>query len=195
MLRRLAVFSGGFTLQAAERLAATGVTRPSAMLELLTRLADKSLLRVEHTRGSSRYSLLATIRDYAGDRLAEAGERDQARHAHLEYFTELVRDAAAGTGQAPDLDRLDAELPNLRRAFEFALQTGDPVAALRIAGPLDRYAYLRGRYHEVRRWMDAAVTSGADAGCSRKPCALGCASSSRSTRRHNSGASRQASRR
>ncbi len=93
--RRLATFSGGFTLQAAERIAAGGDIRPGAMLELLTRLADKSLLRVEHARGESRYSLLATIRDYARDRLAEAAESDRARRAHLEYFTELVEDATA----------------------------------------------------------------------------------------------------
>ena len=62
---------------------------------------------------------------------------------------------------------LAIELPNLRRAFEFAQESGDPAAPLRIAGPLDRYAYLRGRYHEVRQWMDAAVTS-----CPDGPAAL-----------------------
>ena len=169
--RRLATFFGGFTLHAAERIAAGGDIRPDAMLELLTRLADKSLLRVEHTRGESRYFLLATVRDYARDRLAEAAESDQARRAHLQYFTELVENATARIEQVEaaagrlelELDRLDAELPNLRRAFEFAQESGDPVAPLRIAGPLDRYAYLRGRYHEVRQWMDAAVTSCPDA--------------------------------
>ncbi len=169
--RRLATFFGGFTLHAAERIAAGGDIRPDVMLELLTRLADKSLLRVEHSGGESRYFLLATVRDYARERLAEAAESDQARLAHLQYFTELVEEATARIEQveaAPgwlelELDRLDAELPNLRRAFEFAQESGDPVAPLRIAGPLDRYAYLRGRYHEVRQWMDAAVTSGPDA--------------------------------
>jgi predicted ATPase/two-component SAPR family response regulator len=169
--RRLATFFGGFTLPAAERIAAGGDIRPDAMLELLTRLADKSLLRVEYARGGSRYFLLATIRDYARERLAEAAEYDQARQAHLQYFTKLVEDATARIEQVEaaagrlevELDRLDAELPNLRRAFEFAQESGDPVAPLRIAGPLDRYAYLRGRYHEVRQWMDEAVTSCPDA--------------------------------
>jgi len=178
--RRLATFFGGFTLQAAERIAAGGDIRPDAMLELLTRLADKSLLRVEHSRGESRYFLLATIRDYARERLAEAAESDQARRAHLQYFTELVEDATARIEQVEaavgrlelELDRLDAELPNLRRAFEFATESGDPVAPLRIAGPLDRYAYLRGRYHEVRQWMDAAVTSCPDAPAALRAKAL-----------------------
>jgi predicted ATPase/DNA-binding SARP family transcriptional activator len=169
--RRLATFAGGFTLEAAERVAAGGDIKPASMLELLTRLADKSLVRVEHTRGESRYHLLVTIRDYARDRLAEAGESDWVRQAHLGYFTDLVATAAAridgvdagGDGLELELDRLDAELPNLRKAYDFAVETSDPVAALRIAGRLDRYAYLRGRYHEIRQWMDAAVTSYPDA--------------------------------
>jgi predicted ATPase len=172
VFRRLAAFAGGFTLPAAERIVATGDIRPNALLELLTRLADKSLLRVEHDRSGTRYSLLATIRDYARDRLAEAGERAQVRRAHLEYFTELVQDAAARTDRTAELDRLDAELPNLRRAFDFAQETSDPEAALRIAGPLDRYAYLRGRYHEVRQWMDAAVRAGDSAPAALRAQAL-----------------------
>jgi predicted ATPase/DNA-binding SARP family transcriptional activator len=171
VFRRLSVFAGGFTLEAAERVAAGGDLKPASMLELLTRLADKSLLRVEHARGGSRYHLLVTIRDYARDRLAEAGETDSVRRAHLGYFTELVETAAARiegveTGEHSlelELDRVDAELPNLRKAYDFAAESGDPVAALRIAGRLDRYAYLRGRYHEIRQWMDAAVTSYPDA--------------------------------
>ena len=170
--RRLAIFGGGFTIEAAERVAAGGDLKPASMLELLTRLADKSLLRVEHARGDSRYHLLVTIRDYARDRLAEAGEADTMRQAHLAYFTELAEAAAvvlAGGGEAGgnglelELDRLDTELPNLRKAFESATESGDAEAALRIAGPLDRYAYLRGRYHEIRQWMDVAVTSYPDA--------------------------------
>ena len=169
--RRLAIFAGGFTLEAAERVAAGGDLKPASMLELLTRLADKSLLRVEHARGDTRYHLLGTIRDYARDRLAAAGEADAMRLAHLAYFTELAEaaagriegDEAGGNGLELELDRLDAELPNLRRAFESATESGDARAALRIAGPLDRYAYLRGRYHEIRQWMDVAVTSYPDA--------------------------------
>jgi predicted ATPase/DNA-binding SARP family transcriptional activator len=178
--RRLAAFYGGFTLPAAERIAARGDIRPEAMLELLTRLADKSLLRVEHTGAGSRYFLLATIRDYARERLDEADESDQIRRAHLEYFTELAETTAARIEQVEaaagrielELDRLDAELPNLRRAFEFAQESGDPDALLRLAAPLDRYAYLRGRYHEVRQWLDAAVTSGPDAPAALRAKAL-----------------------
>ena len=180
VFRRLATFSGGFTLDAAERVATGADIGADAVLELLTRLADKSLIRVEHHHSNSRYHLLVTIRDYARDRLAEAGETDQARRAHLGYFTDLAEGAAgriergdAGPGGLElELDRLDAELPNLRGALEFAQESGDGVAALRIAGHLDRYAYLRGRYHEVRQWIDAAVTSAPDAPAALRAKAL-----------------------
>jgi predicted ATPase/DNA-binding SARP family transcriptional activator len=164
--RRLAVFAGGFTLATAGPVACGEDIRPERMLELLTRLADKSLLRVEHGP-RVRYHLLATVRDYASERLAEAGEEDQARRAHLQVCASLVEQATArieADNQGPgslerELDRLDAETPNLRAALEYARAAGDAVAALRIAAPLGRYAYLRGHYAEVRQWMDTAVTA------------------------------------
>jgi predicted ATPase/DNA-binding SARP family transcriptional activator len=176
--RRLALFAGGFTLDAAERVAAGGGIHQDAMLELLTRLADKSLLRVEHAAGRSRYFLLATIRDYARERLAETAEFEPVRRAFVQYFTDLAEQAAARLEHAEEeagrleLDRLDAELPNLRRAFEIAQESERPTAALQIAASLDRYAYLRGHYHEVRQWMDAAVASCPDAPAALRAKAL-----------------------
>jgi len=164
IFRRLAVFTGGFELAAAESVAAfDGISR-TQVLDLVTRLTDKSLLLAD--REHERYQMLATIREYAAERLAAAAERDQARRAHLSYYTEfaeqaggrLERTAAAGLEAA--LDRLDAERANLRAATDYARETGDVVAALRIVGQLGQYAYLRGRYHEVRQWMDLAVTAG-----------------------------------
>ena len=182
VFRRLAVFSGGFTLIAAGPVATAGDIDRTRVLELLTRLADKSLLQVDHRGRDARYHLLETVREYARERLAEAGEEAPARGAHLRCFVGLVERAGrrldhreqdrggdrggslSRGGWGPDglertLDRLDTETPNLRAALEFARESGDAVAALRIAGPLGRYAYLRGHYHEVRQWMDAAVTA------------------------------------
>jgi predicted ATPase/DNA-binding SARP family transcriptional activator len=161
VFRRLAVFSGGFSLVAAERVAAFGDIAARQVLDLLTRLADKSLIRVDR----ERYHLLATIREYAGEMLAASGERDQARRAHLAYYTEFAERAgprverAAAAELEAELDRLDLERANLRTASDFARQSGDAVAALRIAGQLGRYAYLRGHYNEIRQWMDLAVTT------------------------------------
>ena len=181
VFRRLAPFAGGFTLHAAERVAAGGGIHRDAVLDLLTRLADKSLLRVEHADGATRYFLLATIRDYARERLAQTPEFEPVRRAYLQYYTDLAEQAAARLERAEEeagrleLDRLDAELPNLRRAFEIAQESGDaevPTAALRIAASLDRYAYLHGHYHEVRQWMDAAVASCPDAPAALRAKAL-----------------------
>jgi predicted ATPase/DNA-binding SARP family transcriptional activator len=165
VFRRLAVFSGGFTLAAAEKVAGFGDIAPAQVLDLLTRLADKSLLRVER----ERYHLLATIHEYAREQLASSGDADQARRAHLACYTEFAEDAGTALDQATAaeleawLDRLEAERSNLRAASDFARQSSDAVAALRIAGHLGRYAYLRGHYHEIRQWMDLAVTAGASA--------------------------------
>jgi predicted ATPase/DNA-binding SARP family transcriptional activator len=180
VFRRLAVFCGGFTLTAAEQVAAGGGIRPARMLELLTRLADKSLLRVDHGGGDARYHLLGTVREYALERLAEASEQEATRRAHLRCFAGLVEQVAPrieGGREGPlglerELDRLDAETPNLRAALEFARECGDANAALRIAGPLGRFAYLRGHYHEIREWMDAAVTAGTHAPAALRAQAL-----------------------
>ena len=197
VFRRLAVFAGGFTLTAAGQVAAGDGIQPGRMLELLTRLADKSLLRVDHTGIDARYHLLATVRDYARERLAQATEDAPTRQAHLRCFADLVQRAESrieyrevvqpgshdagslslgggfGTGRLERaLDRLDAEMANLRAALEYARESGDAVAALRIAGPLGRYAYLRGHYHEVRQWMDAAVTADPDAPAALRAKAL-----------------------
>jgi len=180
VFRRLAVFCGGFTLTAAEQVAAGSGISPERVLRLLTRLADKSLLRVDHGDGGARYYLLATVREYALERLAEASEEEDARRAHLRWAVGLVEQVAPrvdGGHGGPvtlerELDRLDAETPNLRVALEFAHRCGDPDAALRIAGPLGRYAYLRGHYHEIREWMDSAVTTGADAPAALRAKAL-----------------------
>jgi predicted ATPase/DNA-binding SARP family transcriptional activator len=179
VFRRLAEFAGGFTLDAAEQVAAGDGISAGAMLELLTRLADKSLLQVDHDAGhdgqAARYRLLATIRDYAAERLTESAETALIRAAHLRYYAEFAEGAAArieGTGARNgrievELDRLEAELPNLRRAFEYAVDSDDPVASLRIACSLRRYAYLRGHYAEVLQWLDTAVTR-----CPAAPAAL-----------------------
>jgi predicted ATPase/DNA-binding SARP family transcriptional activator len=170
VFRRLAVFAGGFTLTAAEEVAVSRDIRPDLVLDLLTRLADKSLLRVDHDGGDVRYHLLATVRDYARERLAAASEEASTRQVHLRFFADFVEQIGLRIGGGGDahgqldlereLNRVEAEIPNLRAALEFARVSGDVRGGLRIAAPLERYAYLRGHYSEVRHWMDSAVTIG-----------------------------------
>jgi predicted ATPase/DNA-binding SARP family transcriptional activator len=165
VFRRLATFVDGFELAAAETVASFGDIRPDQVLDLLARLADKSLIRADHE--AERYHLLATIREYASEKLAEAGERDQARRAHLAYYATFAEQAGArlqlehpaAADLEAELDGLDAERANLRAATDHASKSGDEVAALRIVGQLGQYAYLRGHYNEVRQWIDLAVAA------------------------------------
>ena len=186
VFRRLAIFSGGFTLAAAEQVAAGDGIAARDILDLLTRLADKSLLRVDQGSHGAHYQLLTTIRDYAKERLTEAGEAEPLRRAHLRYFTALAEEIGPLVdGGSPEpgregrhaleelLDQLDLSRPDIRVALDFAQESGDTVAALRIAGQLGRYAYLRGHYHEVRDWMDQAVVAGKDAGGAAAKALLG----------------------
>jgi predicted ATPase/DNA-binding SARP family transcriptional activator len=122
VFRRLATFADGFSLAAAERVAAFGDIAASQVLDLLARLADKSLVQVE----GERYRLLTTIREYAAVLLAEAGERDRARREHLRYYTEFAERAgsrgerATAGDLAAEFGRLDQEKANLRAAAEYA---------------------------------------------------------------------------
>ena len=105
VLRRLSVFSGGASLEAAEQVCAGDGVEQEQVLELLTALAEKSLLLPEGD-SAPRYRMLGTIKEYAGDRLAEAGESDLARHAHLAYFTELAETAEPHLRRAEQLEWL-----------------------------------------------------------------------------------------
>jgi predicted ATPase/DNA-binding SARP family transcriptional activator len=135
VLRRLSVFSGGASLEAAERVCAAstveqGAVEPEQVLGLLTALAEKSLLLTEGD-SAPRYRMIGTIREYAGDRLAEAGESDQARHAHLAYFTELAETAEPHLRRAEQLEwlaALEAEHDNIGSAMRGALAAGEEYA-------------------------------------------------------------------
>ena len=97
------------------------------VLELLTSLAEKSLLLTEGD-GAPRYRMLGTIKEYAADRLAEAGESDLARHAHLAYFTELTETAEPHLRRAEQLEwlaTLEAEHDNIGAAMRGALAAGE----------------------------------------------------------------------
>ncbi len=151
VLRRLGVFAGGFTLDAAERVVAgDGVDRYAA-LELLTSLVDKSLVMVEERGAAARYRLLETVRHYALDRLAQAGESEVVRDRHRDAFLELAERAAPeldGAGQLAWREMLDAEAANLAAALERACAT-QPELALRLTIALTIWWRQRGRFTEA----------------------------------------------
>src|SRR5262249_57222283 len=114
---------GGASLEAAERVCAGDVAEQEQVLDLLTALTEKSLLLADGD-SAPRYRMLGTIREYAGHRLAEAGESDLARRAHLAYFTELTETAEPHLRHAEQLEwlaTLQAQHHNIRSPIPGAL--------------------------------------------------------------------------
>ena len=165
LFRRLAVFLGGFDLQAAHAVAAdTGVGRYQ-VLDQLTLLVDKSLLNAETSGGRTRYRLLETVRQYALEKLGESGEADVVGGRHRDYFTSLAAelDAPGGTNQARRLEQAEIDIDNLRGAFAWSLENGDTVPALRLAASLQPLWFSRWRLKEGLTLLDAALSAEAHA--------------------------------
>jgi predicted ATPase/DNA-binding SARP family transcriptional activator len=159
VLRRLSVFSGGASLDAAERVCAGDEVEQEQVLELLTALAEKSLLLAEGD-STPRYRMIGTIKEYAGHRLAEAGESDLARHAHLGYFTELTETADPHLRRAEQLEwlaTLEAEHDNIGAAMRGALTAGEAQAAMRLAAAGGYYWWLGGHRAEGIELIIAAT--------------------------------------
>jgi predicted ATPase/DNA-binding SARP family transcriptional activator len=159
VLRRLSVFSGGASLEAAERVCAGRAVEQDQMLELLTTLTEKSLL-VAEGGSAPRYHMIGTIKEYAGYRLAEAGESDLARHAHLAYVTELAETAEPHLRRAEQLEwlaTLEAEHDNIASAMRGALAAGEAHAAMRLAAGAGWYWWLGGHKSEGIELITAAA--------------------------------------
>ena len=159
VLRRLSVFSGGASLEAAERVCAGDAVEPEEVLELLTSLAEKSLLLAEGD-SAPRYRMIGTIKEYAAQRLAEAGESDLARHAHLAYFTELTETAEPHLRRAEQLEwlaTLEAEHDNIGSAMRGALAAGEAHGAMRLAAGAGWYWWLGGHRAEGIELITAAT--------------------------------------
>ncbi|GIH02986.1 SARP family transcriptional regulator [Rhizocola hellebori] len=160
VLRRLSVFAGGASLEAAEGVCAGDGVEQDQVLELLTSLAEKSLLVTEGD-GAPRYRMLGTIKEYAAERLAEAGELELARRAHLAYFIELTEAAEPHLRRIEQiawLARLEAEHDNISAAMRGAITAGDAQAAMRLAAAAGWYWWLGGRRAEGSELMIAATT-------------------------------------
>ena len=148
LVARLAVFSGGCTLEAAE-----GVC--DADLDTLGSLLDKNLLR----REESRYEMLETIREFTLERLDEAVDADEIRRRHAEHFLTLALEAQpelVRREQREFLDRLEADHDNLRAALSWLVDR-DPERTLALAHALIVFWYTRGHVREGRDWLVAAL--------------------------------------
>ncbi|WP_067456504.1 BTAD domain-containing putative transcriptional regulator [Actinomadura macra] len=171
VLRRLAVHADGCAVESAEVVCAGGDVSEVEVLDLLARLVDRSLVVMSERAGEgSRYRLLESVAAYSADRLREAAEHDRARDLHVRYYAGLAERAEGmlrGHDQARWLRVLDVETANLRAAFDAAVGGGDAGSALRMAGGLAWYWFLRGRLSEALRSLDAALAVGGGASVAR----------------------------
>ena len=164
VLRRLSVFSGGASLEAAERVCAGDAVDAGDVLDLLTALTEKSLL-VAGDDGAPRYRMLGTIKEYGRERLAEADESELARHAHLAYFTELAETAdpeLRRDRQLEWLSTLDGEHDNISSAMRGTLAAGEAYGAMRLAAGAGWYWWLSGQKAEGIELITAAANTPGD---------------------------------
>ena len=152
---RLAVFAGGWTLEAAESICGDNLD----VVDGLASLAESGLIRVEGADEVPRFAMLETIREYALERLEESGDADELRRRHADYFLRLAEEAEPNLRGSPGdwLDRLEAEHDNFRAALDRLEALGDSERGLRLAGALWRFWYLRGHLAEGRRRLESAL--------------------------------------
>jgi len=157
LFRRLAAFSGGWTLESAEKVCVGGDVEEWDVLDILQELVDRSLVEsdAERSQGTdhARFRMLETVREYARARLEECGEYPETRMRHRQHFLELAEEAEPnlqGPEQMEWLFRLSAEHDNLRAALG-APGEGVGEKALRLGGALGRYWNVRGHWNEGRR--------------------------------------------
>jgi predicted ATPase/class 3 adenylate cyclase len=162
LLRRLSVFAGGWTLEAAEGICTGQGVEASNVLDLLTHLVDKSLVVVERPEGEARYHMLETVRQYSVNRLVESDEAADVRTRHLNWYV------AMGEGAYPDvlesrsrrreatLKRLRTEHDNLRGALAWSLEK-NAEAGLALAGALGQFWNASSQYGEGRAWLTTVL--------------------------------------
>ena len=166
LFRKLSVFVGGFSLEAAEAVGSGGAVEED-VLALLPMLVDKSLVTVQ-ADGTARYGMLEPVRQYAREKLEASGEADAVKRTHAEYFLTLAQEAEpelkGGVRQRAWLERLEADHDNLRAAISWSLDD-EPEQALRLAAALARFWEIRSYLSEGSGWLETVLrrNGGADA--------------------------------
>jgi predicted ATPase/class 3 adenylate cyclase len=158
LFARLAVFAGGATLDDAEAVCAEGLG--ADFFDVVSGLVDHSLVRRDDADNASRFFMLETIREYAGERLADEPDAAEVHRRHLGRYLALAEEAEPhllGAARKQWLTRLEREHDNLRAALDRAISGGDALQAMQLCGTLWRFWQMRGHLAEGRRYTDAAL--------------------------------------
>nr|WP_238350812.1 BTAD domain-containing putative transcriptional regulator [Kribbella shirazensis] len=158
--RRLSLFSGGATLEAAEQICSDESIPAESVLAVLASLVDKSLVEAAADERSVRYRMLETVRAYGAEQLRASGESDRFRRAHTAYFSRMLRKARPKlrTGeQIVWIARLTADNENLLDALRTAIDIGSARVAVQMVAVLGEYWTMSGRPAEAVSWMQAAL--------------------------------------
>jgi predicted ATPase/DNA-binding SARP family transcriptional activator len=158
LFRRLAVFAGSMPLEAVEHVCGGD---DLDVVDLLSRLVDKSLVQADHAEGTARYRLLEIIRQFADQQLGDAGERAARVRAHRDWYVAFAaaHDPERAVGVINDTPQaLDVEHDNLRAALASGL-ADDPAQALQLAASLWRFWLARGHFAEGSRWLEATLAA------------------------------------
>ena len=171
VFRRLAVFAGSLTLDAAEAVCAGNGVTPRQVLDRLSGLVDRSMVQVvDDTGPQTRYRLLETIRAYALHKLVDGGEYDAARERHVDFYVSFAERATAGL-EGPDLlawlARVDAEIDNVRTALGWSIDSAGPDRGARLVGLLTLYWFARSDLAIGRARLEATLDSARGDGLDR----------------------------
>jgi predicted ATPase/DNA-binding XRE family transcriptional regulator len=165
LLWRLSVFTGGFTLEAAEAISVAEINTRD-VLNALGQLVEQSLVvDASFEDEESRYRMLEPVRQYALERLVGSGDEELARRRHADYYLTLVERASPqlkGADQVAWLRRLDREYDNLRSALGWLLERGEARKAAQLAWDIWLFWAMRGDASEGRSWMEQALSSDGD---------------------------------
>ena len=162
LFRRLAVFSGGCALDAAEEVGGADGVQRHQVLDQLSLLIDKSLVIAEDHGGRTRYRMLETVRQYALEKLGASGEADAVRLRHRDHYLSLATRLDQPVQHDYDgcLLQAETEIDNLRSAFGWSADVADTEQALTLASALQPLWMSRGRVREGRAWFHAVLGDG-----------------------------------
>ena len=163
LFRRLAVFIGGCTLEAAEAVCSEGGAGARSLLDGVASLMDKSLLRQTEQEGAEpRLVMLETIREYAWECLSASGEMESIRKVHAAYYTQLAEEAAPKLTSAEQglwFTQLERENPNLRAALQWALERKEAELVLRLSTALSYFWLISDLLNEGCEWLEQVLAA------------------------------------